>query len=1450
MPTIPATSALPADDASTSLPRLADFVRDSAGVWRSPFAKPFNYSDGDATEERMYEVVASATDTDVYSKELVARINDWPSEYHFSPRRSNLIRPLDLHASHRVLELGCGCGAITKALAETGSRVDAIEGSPRRARVAATRVKQHKHVNVYHSNFQDVALEPVYDLVTLIGVLEYSPVYLDAEDPFVACLRIAMSALKPGGTVMVAIENKLGLKYFSGVSEDHFNRPYYGVEGRYGKKEITTYGRQGLERKLRAAGFGDVSFYFPFPDYKLPEAVVAEHALSLQDFRPDDLLQGMEHRDYTGAGRAHFNLDMTLQSLHEEGLLGDMSNSFLVFATREGPSPLIRGPLLAQKYTDTRRPGLNTVTDFLRDADGIAVSKRPINRDTAIIAGVEHAFTQERYQPGRSLFTLMRRAAHAGRGAEVARLLQLWTSTLQASSDEHGMLPGDWMDAIPSNLIVQSDDACVYIDREWQLPQPIRTSLPFYRGLLLMIGDSMLAAVLPDGSLIEKIQWLCREAGWDYDQQALQDALDTNSLMWREVHDNGQWWRVDRYRLAAKTPASAAPKLLDYAQIDAQRQPAAEQLLQTALIVHPVLAHRLAYVVMALDGDDAALERTLESIAAMAHPAHAVVVLGPSSSAKHADGVAHIAATSSDALARLNECLAQLDADWVQLIAQGDTLSPLFAALLDEQLRLRPDLAAVYTDEDVVVDGRPDMPIFKPDINLDLLRSYAYTGRSLAFHRERCVELGGFVEDPAGTGGQDLIFRCIERHGLQSIGHIAEPVFHANQPYVQWLASPGVTARSAAVVSGHLDRLGMAHAIQPTEIAGIHRVRYEHTRQPPVSIIIPTRDQLPMLNGLIDSLLAKTSYRNYELLIVDNDSRDPAACAYLDGIERLNNPQLRVVRWPHPFNYSAINNFAAAQARGEYLILLNNDTAVLHEDWIEALLNHAQRPEVGIVGAKLHYPDGRIQHAGVVLGLRGPADHPNIGEEMNAPGYMQRLQVDQNYTAVTAACLMIRKSVYDDVGGLDEQDFKVSYNDVDLCLKVHQAGYLTVWTPYARLMHEGSVSQNKVDQTAHEQKLKRFQGEQRAMYGKWLPLLARDPAYNRNLNLEGAGYGMDQTRHLAWQPFEQSLLPRLFCVAADDYGCGHYRIRQPFLAMRDNHLAEGTLAASHLLPVSMERYAPSSIVLQRQITDDQLVYLRQYRDFSRAFKVFELDDYLPNMPLKSVHRGGASKDLLKSLRQAVALTDRFVVSTAPLAEQFAGLHADIRVVANRLPVSWWGALSPKRQRGAKPRVGWAGGIGHRGDLELIAEVVRDLADEVEWVFLGMCPDKLRPYVKEFHEGVPIEQYPAKLASLDLDLALAPLEDNIFNACKSNLRLLEYGACGFPVICSDIVCYRGDLPVTRVRNRYKEWMDAIRMHITDPDAAARMGDALRDVVRGEWMLTGEHLLKWRDAWLPD
>ncbi len=221
------------------------------------------------------------------------------------------------------------------------------------------------------------------------------------------------------------------------------------------------------------------------------------------------------------------------------------------------------------------------------------------------------------------------------------------------------------------------------------------------------------------------------------------------------------------------------------------------------------------------------------------------------------------------------------------------------------------------------------------------------------------------------------------------------------------------------------------------------------------------------------------------------------------------------------------------------------------------------------------------------------------------------------------------------------------------------------------------------------------------------------------------------------------------------------------------------------------------------------------------------------------------------LREGIGLCDRVVVTTASLADALSSMHNEIRIVPNMLTPEPWAKLTSRRGTSSKPRVGWGGGTSHSGDLEIIADVVRELANEVEWVFFGMCPDALRPYIHEFHSSVGLGTYPFKLASLNLDLALAPLEFHIFNDCKSNLRLLEYGACGYPVICTDTKAYDGFLPCTKVRsNSTEEWIAAIRMHLADPDASYRMGDELREAVLRDYMLSGKNLQHWLWGWLPD
>jgi len=806
--------------------------------------------------------------------------------------------------------------------------------------------------------------------------------------------------------------------------------------------------------------------------------------------------------------------------------------------------------------------------------------------------------------------------------------------------------------------------------------------------------------------------------------------------------------------------------------------------------------------------------------------------------------ITSIYVSQRELVSHINQQAFNSNGDWLMLIRAGNTFTSGGAVVARLQLPLARSCAAVYADAVLEHKNEISSLALQPDFNLDLLLSMpALMADNWLFNKAVFTELNGFNERYIKQFQFDFITRLIEQKGIGVIGHLDEPLL-VREPYTLRHDDEHVS-----ILEKHLHNRGYTQGKVLSTTPGVYSLRYHTDAKPLVSIIIPTKDQLPVLITCITTLLEKTQYSHYELLVVDNNSEQEETRQWLQGLAEIDPQRIRVLSYPWPFNYSAMNNMAVAQARGEYIVLLNNDTAIIQGDWLDNMLNHAQRPEVGITGAKLLYPNGQVQHAGVLLGLRGPAEHPFIGRGGDEQGYLHRLVADQNYTAVTAACLMVRKEVYQAVGGLDEDNFRVSYNDIDFCLKVREAGYLTVWTPYAKVMHEGSVSQRKVDRAAYEKKRQRFVAEQDAMYQKWLPIISKDPAYNANLSLTGEGFELIADSELTWRPVFWKPAPTVLAHMADLTGCGEYRIIQPFNAMRDAGLIQGKLSKVLLNLPQFAQYEADSIILQRQVAPEFHDWIMRVSKLRNAFKVFELDDYLPNLPLKSVHRKDMPKDILKSLRKSLSLVDRFVVSTHALADAFHGMNNDIRVVENRLSPILWRGLTGQRRQGRKPRVGWAGGSSHTGDLEMIADVVKALSHRVEWVFFGMCPAALRPYVHEYHPGVAIKDYPAKLASLNLDLALAPVEDNQFNRCKSNLRLLEYGACGFPVICSDVECYHYDFPVTRVKNRFKEWMEAIEMHLDDAETSYKMGDALQEKVRTEWMLEGEHIQRWASLWLP-
>jgi len=801
-----------------------------------------------------------------------------------------------------------------------------------------------------------------------------------------------------------------------------------------------------------------------------------------------------------------------------------------------------------------------------------------------------------------------------------------------------------------------------------------------------------------------------------------------------------------------------------------------------------------------------------------------------------------------------NQLTESIAGDWLTVIPAGSTFEPHWTLAVADYTNLDPKWQAIYTDHDTLAPAgfRCD-PWFKPDFNLDYLRAMDYVGPALWFKREALQTIGGFQPYP-GAWQYEALWRLHDRCGPGTIGHLPEPLLHLPHGLT---AHPLAQAARQAAVEAHLARQNIAATVTPGMAPDTLRIAYQHAAQPKVSIIIPNRDSVWYLQPCIDGLLEKTTYGNYEIIVVDNQTEEPDTLAYYRRLEQEHGDVVRIVPFDHPFNFSAQCNLGVAAATGDYVLLLNNDTEIVQPGWLEQLLNHGQRPEVGAVGCRLVYPEkGLIQHAGVVLGMDRLAAHAFNKVPMTEPGYMNRLQVDQNYSAVTAACVLVRKSVYESLGGLNEVDTPVLFNDVDFCLRLREAGHLVVWTPWATLVHhenkslvlEVSSLRKHADAAARDEKTADF------MHQRWQGWLANDPTYNRHLSLDDKrSFDPEPVLVADWDTHFHDR-PRVLAQPIAG-GVGEYRFIAPLRALAAAGEVQSTIVQSpryhdmrYPTLTEMNRLAPDAYMVQVDFSPLALQWMSYFKKHRpEMLRVVMMDDLITQPPKDSPIHKAIPRDIRQRLRRYFEQVDRVVVSTEPLLEFAREFIDDVRLVPNSLRDDLWAHLSSRRRAGPKPRVGWAGAQQHKGDLAIITEVVKELAQEVDWVFFGMCPDEIRPYVAEYHEfEVGVEAYPAKLASLNLDLALAPLEQHPFNEAKSNLRLLEYGILGLPVICTDILPYRTDnAPVTRVPNEHGAWLSAIRARIHDLDLAAREGDALQAWVRRHYLLS-QRLEAWKSA----
>lgn len=455
-----------------------------------------------------------------------------------------------------------------------------------------------------------------------------------------------------------------------------------------------------------------------------------------------------------------------------------------------------------------------------------------------------------------------------------------------------------------------------------------------------------------------------------------------------------------------------------------------------------------------------------------------------------------------------NAALAMVRGEFVGLLDHDDLLAP--DALYEMAARLEKDegIDVFYTDEDKVTTDLSEhfQPHLKPDFNLDLLRSNNYICHFFVVRREIAERIGGFRPEFNGAQDYDFIFRCTEQ--AEKIVHIPRILYH-------WRVHSASTADNPAskmyayeagkrAIEGNLERSGVRGVVSLRQDYGFYDVHYPVEGEPLVSILIPNKDQKETLMHCIRSVLETSTWKNLEILIIENNSEREETFACYRELEK--DPRIRILTYPgKTFNYSAINNFGVQQAKGEYLLFLNNDIEVITPDWIEQMLGNCQRPEVGIVGAKLYYPDNTIQHAGIIIGIGGIAGHAFLGLARAKSGYLHKASLQMDYSAVTAACMMMKAEAFRKAGGFEEK-LTVAFNDVDLCLRTVEQGWLVVYDPHVEMYHYESKSRGAEDS---EEKLRRFQQEIEFMRTRWIRLLKDgDPNYNPNLTLSKWNYSL------------------------------------------------------------------------------------------------------------------------------------------------------------------------------------------------------------------------------------------------------------------------------------------------------------------------------------------------------
>ncbi|MBA4390030.1 MAG: hypothetical protein C0399_03735 [Syntrophus sp. (in: bacteria)] len=1177
-------------------------------------SEEINYADG--SEAYLIDVFQQVDGTDIYSEELQKKIHDWPSRYRLSYLRANLFEAVKsiFKKTWTVLELGAGTGAITAWLASNCTHVDAVEGSVNRAKALRLRTKGMKNVRVIVGDITNMVFPRKYDLITLVGVLEYIPYYCsdrNSQDTCVNFIAKLRAYLNDDGVLLIATENKLGAKYLSGCAEDHNNKLFSGIMD-YPEKSPVTFSRNELGDILQRACFPHHIFYHLFPDYKLTKVLYKE-----ETDRSNTMMSGWIRgifEDYSGQREYLFCDSLFIETIVKARLLHHFSNSFMILCSPSEKVDL-KTDWLIQKFSNHEH--INPVfhhTSSLEMREGrINIVRKPFGRGRHSVdyENVRYTLTPyETFVEGQILITEAYKKVFIADGyLSLARLLtQVLKGLIENYSDGtfdqdgYHIIDGHAIDYCFWNLIQSDDQKFHFIDKKWQYKKQLTSDYIAFRNLYYLYYDlapfiteensqvfvmNVMNRIYPHYSIERYFQNLALESAFQSDiastearsinnvtgisKKAYRTYMDTlegkyeqNEAVLRSIYASYGWkllqkyyrmrdryfplvhrWRstfeligkahvvVNKMNIRKSLSYIAKYGLRNFMHrakenivLDSlyqewlQKMILKQEEIQAQRDTKFLLEPEVSIVVPVYNTRKEFLEGMIESVIAQTYPKWELCIAdGCSEEAYIKEILTKYSLNDKRIKVRFlnqnkgiagnsNEAIALSSGSYITFLDHDDLLPQhaLFEAV--RTINENPGADFIYSDEDKITeDGsiRVD-PHFKPDWSPDTLKSYNYIAHLTVIKKDLIDEIGWFQTGYDGSQDYDLFLRATEH--ARRIVHISKILYHwriiegstafnpVEKPYTQ------VAGKRA--LEDHMNRLGIEGKVEDGLFANSYRIKYKLNRLPLISVIIPNRDNAQELAKCIESITVRSTYRNIEIIIMENGSKDDRTFDLYRRLENINN--VKIFTWNKPFNYSQINNDGVRHAKGEMLLFLNNDVEAINPDWIDNMVQHAVCEKVGCVGAKLYYKNNTVQHAGIVVGLCGIAGHPFKGFPRGSHGHKGRLNVIQNISAVTGACLMMRKNVFDEVGGFDE-GYPLAFNDVDLCMKVRQHEYLIIYTPYAELYHYESKTRGLEDTT---EKIRRFTMEMELFRAKWSSELKKgDPYYNSNLSLSREDFAPD-----------------------------------------------------------------------------------------------------------------------------------------------------------------------------------------------------------------------------------------------------------------------------------------------------------------------------------------------------